>query len=160
MNKKVLKLTALLLILVGSLSSCDKLRNFEFDKINFQSLHKEAIVGKWKLVEIKQWYHRDGKWNLVSYDHSQHDIVYEFTKSGILKVAGDIDSVNIYIRHEQGTYPYSFIEDKKSEMNGLSYGLEIGIYGATYWYRFFSGKLEITLAPVDGPAYYFVRIIN
>jgi hypothetical protein len=165
MKTNVLKLTVFFLILVGSLSSCSKLQRIDLDGIEFEDLcndlYKESIVGKWKLVEVKCWYHTNG-WHLRTFNYSQNDIVYEFTKNATLLVSGDVDStIYWYGGFEQGTYPYLFIEDKNGNgMPGLPYGLEIGIYGAIYWYRFFSDELEITLAPVDGPAYYFVRIIN
>jgi len=115
------------------------------------------IIGKWKLVEAKV-YTRHG---LVLCDCSQYDIVYEFKRNGTLMITGDVDSVDTYIgQRPAGIYPYSFVElEERLTFGGYysSYGLTIGT-NTTYWYRFYSEGLEITMAPVDGETYNFVRI--
>jgi len=155
--KNILKITILLLIVVGSLSSCDKLRRFEWEYPEFDSYNKD-IVGKWKLVEVKIPYARPVP---ISFDYSQYDIVYEFTKKGILMVSGDVDSIDLYLElgHEPGIYSYSFVNDGNggSTIPGLPYGLKIRGY-FTYWYRISSEKLDIRRSPVDGVDYHLVKI--
>ena len=156
MKTKILKLTILLLIIVGSLSSCDKLRRFEWEYPEFDSYNKE-IVGKWKLVEVKIPYARPIP---ISFDYSQYDIVYEFTKKGILSVIGDVDSIDLYLGHEPGIYSYSFTYDGiggGTPIPGEHYGLKIGEYFIC-WYRISSEKLEIIRRHVDGVDRYLIRI--
>ena len=124
---------------------------------NDNNNYAENIIGEWKLVKITNSYTLDTSFNPLSYDYSQYSIVYEFKRNSVLTVSGETDVIDIYVGHTIGKHSYSFVKDKDGYgMAGLPYGLKIDDH--TYWYEVSSEKLIITMAPVDGNAYYFVKL--
>jgi len=109
------------------------------------------IIGEWKLKKVTIPFIDK------SYDYSQYSIVYEFKRNGVLTVSGETDVIDTYIGHTIGKYSYTFIEDKEGYgMVGLPYGLKID--DDTYWYKISSEELTITRTPLDGYAYYLVKL--
>ena len=111
-------------------------------KINELTADSTSIAGKWKLLK-----ELPGMTELPvsEIDYSQHNIVYEFKANGVLTVSGN---TNVGFPGT-GEYAYSI----------GNYG-EIHIDAVRFWYRFSSNKEELIIdsRPIDGPAYYFVKI--
>jgi hypothetical protein len=111
---------------------------------------RATIVGQWKLVKVIFPDTSDGR---VSYDYSQYAIMYEFKTDGVLTVSGEVGSIDSYYGHNIGEHDYLIVDDDKETG---SYRLSIG--KMTYWYTISANKLEISLAPLDGPIFYLEKV--
>ena len=130
MKLKLLKITAILLLLAGGFYSCEK-ENEEYT----------SIIGKWKLVKI--FFPMMGKTD----DYSQHNVVYEFNENGILTISVQADHIDIYSAHEMGKHTYSIIEYENYIM--------LKIDNTMYGYDISSTNMIIGNASLDGEIYYF-----
>jgi hypothetical protein len=81
MKKTIFKTAAILLILVGMISSCGK------EKERDENPYRENIIGKWKLVEIVTTIGY-GNQNTDTVDYSNSNIIYDFQNDSILIITG------------------------------------------------------------------------
>jgi len=140
-----LRLPIISLIIAVNLFSCKK--NNEYPE--------NIIIGKWKLVEAR------GSWGEEDRDYSQYNIVFEFKLNGVLSVTGLPDNYWAIV-DKNGKHSYSLYEED------AGYGLEkkIQIGNSYWWYGLGSWNhsintsigLHITLAPIDGGHYEFVKL--
>jgi hypothetical protein len=81
MKKTIFKTAAILLILVGMISSCGK------EKESDENPYRENIIGKWKLVEIVTTIGY-GNQNTDTVDYSNSNIIYDFQNDSIFIITG------------------------------------------------------------------------
>ena len=128
MKLTILKLTAILLILTGNLSSCTNKNNAEDEEITDP---KTAFFGKWKLEFIID--------SMFSIDCSQYNIVYEFKANNILMVSGNTDNIDNRI-HGIGKYHYEVIpksywgDHPLVDAFGIILRIDTDFYGVTFGY--------------------------
>jgi len=163
MQKNILKITTILLILSGCFLSCTKkVENFNEDcslliKYINEIVHDESssILGKWKLENsvgiLMGWHYGDSGTPYLCSDYSQSNIVYEFKTDNVLTISEDTD---LFLK---GEHFYSIVEF--NEWYGSEFRLKIGEY-TYFWYRNSSKELVLDLMPVDGPAYYLVKMAD
>ena len=160
----IFKITTILLILSGCFSSCTKkgenAENANEDCLSIirfinEVIHDESssILGKWKLEKSAgirfAWQYGDPGTPYQCDDYSQSNIVFEFKTDNVLTISAEID---FYLK---GEHTYSFVE--YNEWYGREIGLKIGEY-TDFGYQNSSKELVLNLMPVDGPAYYLVKI--
>ena len=94
MNMKILKLTAILLLLAVCLSSCSKKKE--------ENYGPDSLIAKWKMEKVVR------AWNQGIRDMSQYNIMYEFSPDGIMTVTGVTDDVG-YVDFKSGEYLFSIL---------------------------------------------------
>jgi len=83
------------------------------------------------------------------FDDSQYNIVYEFKADNILTISGEIESP---FQNRIGEHSYSITDSKDGRMLTIDY--------TTWWFSVSSQEFEISLAPLDGGIYRFVKLKN
>jgi hypothetical protein len=100
--KNILKLTAMLLLLAGSVS-CGKNED--------ENPYRENIIGKWKLVEIITVIGY-GNENADTVDYSNDNIIYDFQNDSVLLITG-------YVRNDlsEGMHTYNYTQPPHTPLN-------------------------------------------
>jgi len=157
--KNTLKFTAILLIMLGCFSSCEKYTPTEYTPTGNDTIIGDTtiendtigIVGKWKLVKIKLG------WMMGEIDYSQNNIIFKFKTNGILIISGGENELinngehEIIIRSlEIGEYTYSIIKNDKYYYLDVKYGLG--------WQCSISSEELELYHPADCESYYLVKI--
>ena len=140
MTTKIVKYAAIALILTTSLFSCTK------------KDEEPTIIGKWKLVEVKEDWDWFGEPKI--HDYSQYNIVYEFKNINILLVSGKTD--NISLVHGNGEHSYTLFErDWPYTIDKKLYYVEIDRW--EWSYNFISTK-ELVVEKPDLVIYKFIKL--
>jgi len=140
---------AVLLMLVGSLASCEKKETEEIDQT-------KAFLGKWRLVK-----NTNSSTN-QSFNYFFKNIVIEFKKDGFYSIS---DKNNH--KHYEGRF-ISQVKIPYNEEDEYIYALNFfGEFGS-YFYRYRVSSKELIIGDVDEPCYssdpvdcnvyYFVKI--
>jgi predicted nucleotide-binding protein (sugar kinase/HSP70/actin superfamily) len=156
MNTNIFKITAVLLILSGCLSSCRKKgENVNEDCLSFikyinSIVHDESssILGKWKLEKEIGIRMGNSDTPYLCDDYTQSNIIFEFKANNVLTITADTD---FYLK---GEHSHSIIEN--DEWWGKQLYLKIG--HTNWFFGKSSNELVLNLMPLDGPAYYLVKI--
>ena len=107
---------------------------------------ESTIIGKWKLVESSSFSFGSG---IKVYDYSQYNIVYEFFTNNNLSVSGIPNGISA--GYKNGKHSYLILTEKSGIFN-------IMINDEGWCYKVTSNELVISLMPVDGEAYKFVKL--
>ena len=156
--KKFTYLVATLLIFAISLPSCEdkehecvsvssNTEDFEKFVENFVPDESANIIGKWKLVKGYRFFMKEGP---SCSDFSRCNIVYEFKPNGVLTISGQSRHLPFIHNNKKGDHSYSigsFPDDRSVKING-SY----------LWHSVSSEWLMLSLLPLDGGAYFFMRV--
>lgn len=153
--KKPILHTAILLLILGSFTSCSAKLNIEDDII---TKAMGAIMGNWKLEKIVSSGFGPAGSEPQTWDYSKNNIIYLFKKDGVLTVSVDSETIpDYYGNYTIGNHTYTIIYDKEGYgIVGLPYGLKID--NSIFWYNLSSKELIIDSRPLDGVAYYLTKI--